>query len=178
MLFGRNPATPYLFAFLGITQETAKDWEFGRLRDTYVSEDGSKIFIFTRNGNIEPEDQKAILDNLSKHPQFVRHFIDEFDSTYCTYEFNTPVQFLEQTKQIADMTDTTTPMQRFQKLLDDMQSGKKNNQVDHALNVGEQIIGGILGGQSKSVSNEDGSVEIIHFDHDKQKNVPYSSSEE
>lgn len=164
MLMGRNPAAPYLLAVLGISNETAHNWPLGRLRDVYTNEDGTKVFIFTRNGGLSSKDEQVVSQNLKdKHPDYIGSVIDDFDSTYLTYEFKTPTEMIEITKQIADMTETEPPMVRFRRLLDDMQSGKKNESVDNALEVGKKIFGQIFDGKDGIVEHDKGSVEIRSF---------------
>jgi len=161
MLMGTNPAIGYLMAVLGITQETKDKWPLGRLRDAYTNEDGTKVFIFTRNGGLDQESAVQIEKNLrDHHPNYVGFEIDDFDSTYLTYEFNTPEDLLHITKQIAEMTETEPPMVRFRRLLDDMKTGKSNPMVDNAMEVGKKIFDPILNGESGVVEHGDGSVQI------------------
>ena len=169
MLMQRNPASPYLLAALGIDQDTQDEWPLGRMRDMYTSEDGSKIFIFTRNGpsgmGLSEEERDKINTNFEKHPQFVRWFLDDFDSTYCTYEFNTPEEYLELVQGIAEVTDTIPPLVRFNKLVEDMKAGKDNEQVANAKKVGEKLFEGLerklSGGKDEHIKTEDGSIDIV-----------------
>lgn len=167
MLMGVNPATPFLLGFLGISQQTKEQWPLGRMRDAYTNEDGSKIFIFTRNGpsgmGLTPEERDAIDENFRKHPNYVGFEIDDFDETYLTYEFNTPEDFREHTKEVADMTETEPPMVRFRRLIDDMEAGKKNPAVENALEAGKKLLGPILDGSSQTVEHGDGSVHVINL---------------
>lgn len=173
MLMGRNPCLGQLFTILKINRT---DWPMGRVRDAYVSEDGSKIFIFTRNGpsgmGLTEEEREVINTRIAKHPYFVRWWLDDFDETYCTYEFNTPAEHQQAADEIAKMTDTIPPMERFRKLLKDMDEGKKNEQVERAMEVGKQMAGSLEkmfagDGQADTkeivVENEDGSVVMKGF---------------
>ncbi len=168
MLMGRNPAAPFLLAFLEITQETQEKWPLGRMRDAYTNEDASKIFIFTRNGpsgmGLTSDERDTIEENFREnHPNYVGFEIDDFDQTYLTYEFDTPEQYREQTKEIADMTETEPPMVRFRRLIDDMAAGKKNPAVENAIEAGKKLLGPILDGKSQTVKHGDGSVNVINF---------------
>lgn len=168
MLMGRNPAAPYLLGFLGITQETQEQWPLGRMRDSYTNKDGSKIFIFTRNGpsgmGLAPDERDSIEENFREnHPDYVGFEIDDFDQTYLTYEFDTPEEFREQTKEIADMTETEPPMVRFRRLIDDMEAGKKTPAVENAIEAGKKLLGPILEGKTETVKHGDGSVDVISF---------------
>ena len=168
MLMGRNPAVPYLLGFLGITKETADKWPVGRMRDAYTNEDGSKIFIFTRNGpsgmGLTPKERDTIEENFREnHPNYVGFEIDDFDETYLTYEFDIPEEFRAHTKEIADMTETEPPMVRFRRLIDDMKAGKKTPAVENAIEVGKKLLGPILEGKSENVKHGDGSVDVVNL---------------
>ena len=168
MLMGTNPATPYLLAFLGITQEAQEQWPLGRIRDSYTNEDGSKIFIFTRNGpsgmGLIPDERDVIEENFREnHPHYVGFEIDDFDHTYLTYEFNTPEEHRAHTKEIADMTEPEPPMVRFRRLIDDMEAGKKNPAVENAIEAGKKLLGPILEGKNETVEHGDGSVDVISW---------------
>ena len=165
MLLGRNPASPYLLAYLGITEETKEQWNLGRLRDVYTNDEGTKIFVFTRNGpsgvGLTQEQRDEIDRNFREsHEHYVGFEIDDFDQTYLTYEFNTPPEFLEQTKEIADVTETEPPMARFRRLIDDMQSGKDNEAVRNAMEAGEKLLKPVVEGQNADVEHGDGSMVI------------------
>jgi len=130
-----NPAAADIFSILGIGVE-----DFGRSRDIYLNEQGTKIFVFTRNGH---EDYDYIEEDLKKHSHYVRSWRDDFDNTYRTYEFNVPEEHLGVALGLAEVTDTVPPMDRFKKLISDLKSGKKNEQVDRAMEVGKAILGQI-----------------------------------
>lgn len=170
MLMGRNPCAPLLFAALDINKETHKEWPLGRIRDAYTNEDGSKIFIFTRNGpsgmGLSEEERDKINTKIAEHPQFVRWFLDDFDSTFCTYEFDTPEEHRDMVRGIADTTDTIPPMVRYCKLIDDMKDGKDNESVQHAKEVGKKVVEGLMrkldgGGGDETIRTEDGEIDII-----------------
>lgn len=179
MLCGKNPAAPHLFGILGITQQTAEQWPVGRIRDVYTNEDGTKIFIFTRNGpsgmGLTEEERDAIEKNFREnHPHYVGFEIDDFDCTYLTYEFNTPKDRLDIAKEIAEMTETDPPMVRMKRLLDDMKAGKENPAVKNAMEAGKKMLGPILqsldaadgGNIDEVIEHGDGAVEIFNFPKD------------
>lgn len=163
MLFGRNPASPYLLAFLGITQETAEQYPLGRIRDVYTNDEADRIFIFTRNG--EYEEYRHVDEALAKHPNFVRKFVDDFDSTYATYEFTVPVEYQAEVKSVAENSDNTPPMEKFRKLLSDLESDKDNAMTQHAKEVGKKIFEPILSGDegTTEIDNGLGSVSVTNF---------------
>lgn len=160
MLFGRNPVSSYLLAFLGITQETAEQYPLGRIRDVYTNDAADRIFIFTRNSDYE--EYSHVDEALAKHPNFVRKFLDDFDRTYATYEFTVPPEYQEAINTIAENSDNTPPMEKFQKLMADFDAGKENAMTQHAKKVGEQIFKPILedGDGTTEIDNGLGSVSV------------------
>ena len=82
MLNGVNQATFFILPMLGKHPD-----EYPRFRDCFVSD--NEIHIYTRvgggNRNCGFGEEK-----LQKHPQFLRDFDDDFDSTYATYVFSVP----------------------------------------------------------------------------------------
>lgn len=169
MLFGTNPAIGLLLGFLGIFKDTADKWPLGRLRDAYTNEEGTRIFIFTRNGGLDESESAKIENNFrDNHPHFVASHIDSFDSTYVTYEFGVPAEYTFAVHEIAQVTDTMPPMERMSKLLSDLHSGKDNELTKNAKEVGEKIFGAIQRGESGSIQHGDGSVDVDHFHPPKQ----------
>lgn len=157
MLFGRNPYSKLLLAILGVTEG-----QCGRFRDCYPNEDGTQIHVFTRNGGGNRDEYQDVIDELAKHPCYLTDFDDEYDCTYATITFKVPEAAMEIVAKIADQTDTTPPMERFSKLLSDMEAGKDNAVVSRALDVGKQIFDAIQSNQSKSVSTPDGAVNVTN----------------
>lgn len=156
MLFGKNAASDVFLAMLGLSQG-----DCGRFRDCYPSEDGTKIHIYTRNGGGNRDDYQQVFDTLAEHPCYLRDADDDFDCTYATITFKTPDQFVEQVKALADQTDNTPPMEKFQKLIADMKSGTDNAVVSRATEVGSRIVAALEAGESTAVKTPDGSVQII-----------------
>lgn len=70
-----------------------KIWTTGRFRDIYINEDGSEIILYTRNGGGNREAYFYIFDILSKHPNYLRDWDDDFDSTYAYIAFSIPDDF-------------------------------------------------------------------------------------
>lgn len=153
MLFGRNLIAPVLLAAIDVDPAST-----GRFRDCYLNEDGSEVHVFTRNGGGNRED---FMPDFSTHPLYIRDWDDDFDCTYATIAFKVPPEFAEMFRELADKTETRPPMERFQKLIDDIQAGKDNAVVSRALEVGTGIVDALKGGESKMVSTPDGAVNIV-----------------
>lgn len=156
MLFGRNPYSKVLLALLGLTEG-----DCGRFRDCYPNEDGTEIHIYTRNGGGNREEYQDTIDALAARPGYLRDFDDDFDCTYATIVFAVPVEAKAIVARIADQTDTTPPMEKFFKLLADMDAGKDNAVVSRALEVGKQIFGALEANQSKTIATPEGAIKVI-----------------
>ncbi len=178
MMMGRNPISPTLLGILGITDETADKWPLGRMRDVYVTPNGRRIFLFTRNGpsamGLTPEQREDIEKNFREnHPQYVGFVIDDFDETYLTYEFRTPKHFIPAVQKIAEFTDTTPPMVRFRKVIKDMEDGVDNEGTKNAFEAGKKMMGPlmeVLDGKkpAATATHGDGGVDIINVPLEKK----------
>lgn len=76
-----------------------------------------------------------MIDGLATHPLYLRDFDDDYDCTYTTIVFRVPDEAKEIVLKIADQTNTTPPMEKFSKLIEDMEQGKDNATVSRALEV-------------------------------------------
>ena len=104
-ILGPNPDAPLLLRMLGldINEQSSKGL---RYRDVYVSADGSRIILFTRNGggNREHDDRGSppgedctcrgcwITYTAPKLPYYTLDRDDEHDSTYAYVEFTVSQQ--------------------------------------------------------------------------------------
>lgn len=86
MINGVNPATFFILPMLG---EKHPD-NYPRFRNCFV--DNNEIHVYTRvggrNRNCEFGEEE-----LQHHPNYLRDFDDEYDSTYATYVFSIPDEF-------------------------------------------------------------------------------------
>lgn len=87
MLFGQNPMADILLAIVGI-----KRGDVERFRDAFVSEDGTRIDVYTRTGGGNREDYPQMA--LYRNPLFAGTRDDDFDSTYATFSFTIPAEFV------------------------------------------------------------------------------------
>lgn len=151
MLFGKNPFSGMLLAFLGTTEDAIP-----RFRDCYVDEHGM-IVIHTRTGGGNRNDYERdrgpsewnsdgpFNDDIRALPGFVRDEDDDFDCTYADFYFKPNDDVAELVKQLGEIGAQSNPGERWQKLFADMDSGKDNLQVARALEVGKPIIEAITG---------------------------------
>lgn len=86
MINGVNPAVFFILPMLG---EKHPD-NYPRFRDCFV--DNNEINIFTRVGGGNRNCGFGE-EELQKHPNYLRDFDDEYDSTYATYVFSIPDEF-------------------------------------------------------------------------------------
>lgn len=119
MLFGMNPATPYLLAALNMSFQGEKwgiegEYAPGRFRDIFLTRNNEGediVILYTRNGagNRECWDLEGCPDygegdpsihserclvfinwKLTQHPLYIRDYDDDFDGTYAYFEFRIP----------------------------------------------------------------------------------------
>lgn len=83
MISGYNRACVYFMPMLGILRT-----EYPRFRDCYLSDD--KIVIFTRTGGGNRDDYEEQNNTLAAHPNYIRDYDADFDSTYANFEFSVP----------------------------------------------------------------------------------------
>ena len=86
MINGVNPATFFILPMLG---EKHPD-NYPRFRDCFV--DNNEIHVYTRVGGGN-RDCEFGEEELQQHPNYLRDFDDEYDSTYATYVFSIPDEF-------------------------------------------------------------------------------------
>lgn len=124
----------------------------------YLNDDKSKILLYTRNGGGNRESYFYIFDILRKHPNYIRDYDDDFDSTYAYIEFSIPDQYKELIKELPG--ESQSPSEKFQNMLSDLQGNKDTPETRAAMELGKKIFGEIESGESKVIAiNTDGTVE-------------------
>lgn len=93
MLFGMNAHADLLLAVLGLRRHDVE-----RFRDISASENGSQIFIYTRTGGNNRESYPNL--TMRKLPGWSGSSDDDYDDTYCTDCFETPVAFIEDVRNL------------------------------------------------------------------------------
>lgn len=98
MLFGRNSQTDLLLAVIGF-----KPNDVERLRDVFAEDEGATIAVYTRTGGGNREDYPQAA--LYASPHFRTTFDDDFDTTYATFVFNTPPEFVDDVRNLSDVLE-------------------------------------------------------------------------
>ena len=141
MLFGMNEIAPALLFILDLNQPD-KIWDSGRFRDIYLNEDGTSIILYTRNGggnrrhwDLSHSKYKEgpdcpcpgciITYKLKKHPNYIRDYDDDFDSTYAYVEFGVPKQFREIAESLATGKKPQSIREKFDNYMERIKAGKE-----------------------------------------------------
>lgn len=85
MLFRVHPSAPLALALLELPRQ-----ELGRFRDAWIDmgPDGLRIQILTRNGGYS--EYASVFEELRKHPDYVKDWVEDYDPTYSSIEFSLP----------------------------------------------------------------------------------------
>lgn len=75
--------------------------DFGRFRDAWLCEGGKSIAVFTRCGGGNRDDYGEVFDMAASMPGYLGNADDDFDSTYCTFTFEVPVQYQDLAARLA-----------------------------------------------------------------------------
>lgn len=96
ILFGMNSQSDLLLAVIGFRKVDVE-----RFRDCHVQDDGKTIAIYTRTGGGNRDGYPQV--QLYRSPLFARTEDDDFDSTYATFYFNTPPEFVDDVRGLSDI---------------------------------------------------------------------------
>lgn len=116
VLFGENEHADQLLDILDLDRSM-----FGRYRDCFPNDIGTKIIVLTRCGGGNRSEYEIVFDTMRKHPQYLGDYDDPTDETYCYFEFQVPVLYLPQTRPISTGKRPLTvgeKMEQEMKLLD------------------------------------------------------------
>jgi len=130
MVMGTNPLAGVWVESLGLELG-----DFGRIRDGWLQDDGPlglRIVIHTRCGGGNREDYEGVFEKMKGHPQYLRDYDCEYDSTYANIEFKIPEEhangvqkLLEEAEKLGNrdvVVDNRTQTQRWEESLRDMGS--------------------------------------------------------
>jgi hypothetical protein len=117
-LFGVNQSAPFLLRTLGLNVSDA-----GRFRDCYIS--GDKIVLYTRNGGGNREDYQHVFDSLSKHPNYITDYDDDFDCTYASIEFSFPDEYKDDLTALSQKSESHKPSEKWLNLLNSISGETK-----------------------------------------------------
>lgn len=82
-LLGENPLADKILALIDVGRA-----DFGRYRDVYLKDGGTKITVHTRIGGDNREYYEEQLETLGRHPLFFSCYDDDFDNTYAYVVFS------------------------------------------------------------------------------------------
>jgi hypothetical protein len=104
-IFGTNPAAPVLIALLHSPLPTDDRMDFGRLRDAWAEKHGDEVWIrvHTRNGGGNRDEYQGVLDELAKHPWWVKDEDDDYDSTYADIYFRVSADWLAEVPDLVEV---------------------------------------------------------------------------
>jgi len=106
-----------------------RQYPSGRFRDIYINEDGSEITLYTRNGGGNRESYFYVFDILSKHPNYLRDYDDDFDSTYAYIVFSVPEEAKELVSGLVTGEKPETIHEKFQQTMMEMEKMSKEDFV-------------------------------------------------
>lgn len=95
-----------------------KYYPMGRFRDCYLTPEKDKIVLYTRNWGGNRDSYNYVFRILSKHPNYIGNYDDDFDCTYAYIEFSIPDEFKEDIKNIESAE--FNPSEKFQILMDNL----------------------------------------------------------
>ena len=163
-LFGVNPLAAIVVEALGATNLIP------RFRDAYFDADENRLVIFTRTGGgnrdyydsrdgegAEEGYEGPFNDDLRALPTFLYDEDDDFDCTYASFYFSVPEAYkpifdtlrnlgLDNHEKYSDDPDIIKyriKMDRFTKMIEDLQNGGDSPDAQRALEVGKTMLEGI-----------------------------------
>lgn len=96
MIFGQNNQADLLLAVIGFRKHDVE-----RFRDAHAEDGGKTISVYTRTGGGNRPDYPQVA--LKASPLYVRDEDDDFDSTYATFYFRVPDEFVADVAGLADI---------------------------------------------------------------------------
>lgn len=108
-LFGENPDAAVLIGFLGLNKEV-----FGRYRNAYLNKAGDKIIIYTRCGGGNRTEYERVFEMMKRHPNYLRDYDDDYDSTYAYIEFSVPDKYKATAQHMKPETEPLNVWDQFQ----------------------------------------------------------------
>ena len=122
LLFSTNQDAGELLRMLNLTTDN-----FGRFRDAYLNENGTKIIVLTRCGGGNREDYDYVFEEMANHPEFITEYDDGFDCTYAYFEFRVPEKFAKQAKLMITGDKPKNVHEKFVEAFDDIEKNGKNS---------------------------------------------------
>jgi hypothetical protein len=156
MICGVNPYADALLTML-VLEKIPRD--VYRFRDVYMP-DEETVGLVCRVGGRNRRNYQEIITLFQSHPCYIRDEDNDFDSTFLTIYFSVPSYYEAFGRAVFGLTDREHPLDKFQRIVNDMSDGVDNEHTERMLQVGQELMGKILSGSEGEVSNEDGAVTI------------------
>lgn len=115
-LFGENKDATILLGMAGTTREF-----FLRYRDVYLNPEADIITVLTRLGGDNRKHYKEIFNQIKSNPNYIRNYDDDFDETYCYFEFKVPDKYKDACKHMAPKEKVLTVGDKFKKETEEAQ---------------------------------------------------------
>ena len=118
LVMGMNsPVVLFILPVLGKRPE-----EYPRFRDAHMAHEDRPdledvIFVYTRVGGGNRRDYAEEIAELRAMPGYVEDFDDSFDSTYATFVFKIPDEWLEDVRKLVDEGDLKLMSSRHRDLV-------------------------------------------------------------
>lgn len=113
-IFGENPDAVALLGMIGCTRDS-----FMRYRDIELIKEGTIIRVIARIGGPYKKECRQTYNNIKKNKLFIRTYEDDFDDTYCYFEFDIPEQYKHVCKVMAPKEEPMSVGDKFKKEVSD-----------------------------------------------------------
>ena len=127
------------------------------MRDCYLAEGGDKVVLFTRNGGGNRDCWKLkgckkdvhdrgcmvfVNSELTKHPEYLRDYDDDYDKTFAYFEFRVPPALKPLAAALVGLGAGKKPAgDRFKALIEKMKDGDMSDpEVVRAMEAGRDIM--------------------------------------
>ena len=115
MVHGENKDADKLVYMVDLERDA-----FGRFRDIYLNADGTSIIVYTRCGGSNRQEYDKVFEDMESHDEYIRDYDDEYDETYCYFEFSIPYDHQKEAKKMATGIEPETVHQKFDRAIKEM----------------------------------------------------------
>lgn len=138
-LFGENKDAVPLLGMIKMTRDS-----FDRYRDVYLNTQGTIIYVLTRCGGSNRTVCADRIEQIKQNKYYIKDYDDDFDNTYCTFEFKVPDKYLIATKKMAPKEPVLSIKEKFDKEIAESNiPGSDASQRMEA--IAKQLLDGIEG---------------------------------
>ena len=139
-LFGEHEEATVLLGMIGVTREN-----FKRYRDVQLNQEGDIITVLTRIGGGNRKDYADVFKQIKKNQYYIKNYDDNFDKTYCYFEFKVPEKYKEACKSMAPKEKPLTLKEKFDKEIEEMDK-EGTDAARRANELTEQILNALANG--------------------------------